>query len=45
MICLKYGESTEQTLQGTIEVNRDLLKNGADILRIHDVKEAVELIK
>ena len=45
MIRLKYGESTEQTLQGTIEVNRDLLKNGADILRIHDVKEAVELIK
>jgi dihydropteroate synthase len=45
MIRLKYGESTEQTLKGTIEVNRELLKNGADILRVHDVKEAVELIK
>ena len=45
MIRLKYGESAEQTLKGTIEVNRELLKNGADILRVHDVKEAVELIK
>lgn len=44
MIRLKYGESTEQTLQGTIEVNRQLLQNGADILRVHDVREAVELI-
>lgn len=45
MIRLKYGESAEQTLNGTIEVNRQLLQNGADILRVHDVKEAVELIK
>lgn len=44
MIKKKYGESSEQTLQGTIEVNRQLLQNGADILRVHDVKEAVELI-
>jgi dihydropteroate synthase len=45
MIRLKYGEAAEQTLKGTIEVNRKLLENGADILRVHDVKEAVELIK
>ena len=45
MIRLKYGESAEQTLKGTIEENRELLKNGADILRVHDVKEAVDLIK
>lgn len=45
MIRLKYGESAEQTLNGTIEVNRELLKNGADILRVHDVKEAVELMR
>ena len=45
MIRLKYGESAEQTLNGTIEVNRQLLQNGADILRVHDVKEAVELVK
>jgi dihydropteroate synthase len=40
MIKKKYGESTDQTLQGTIEVNRQLLRKGADILRVHDVKEA-----
>ncbi|MCF8463735.1 MAG: dihydropteroate synthase [Flavobacteriales bacterium] len=45
MIRLKYGETAEQTLLGTIEVNRQLLQNGADILRVHDVMEAVELIK
>ncbi len=45
MIKKKYGESPEQTLQGTIEVNRQLLQNGADILRVHDVKEAVKLIR
>lgn len=44
MIKKKYGESPEQTLKGTIEVNRQLLQNGADILRVHDVKEAVELL-
>lgn len=44
MIKKKYGESPEQSLKGTIEVNRQLLQNGADILRVHDVKEAVELI-
>lgn len=44
MIKKKYGESPEQTLTGTIEVNRQLLQNGADILRVHDVKEAVEII-
>jgi dihydropteroate synthase len=45
MIKKKFGENPEQTLQGTIEVNRHLLQNGADILRVHDVKEAVELVK
>jgi dihydropteroate synthase len=44
MIRLKYGASAEQTLQGTIEVNRQLLQNGADILRVHDVKDAVALL-
>lgn len=44
MIRLKYGESAEQTLKGTIEVNRQLLQNGADILRVHDVKEAAQLV-
>lgn len=44
MVRLKYGDTPEQTLKGTIEVNRQLLQNGADILRVHDVKEAVELM-
>ena len=43
MIKKKYGENPEQTLRGTTEVHRQLLQNGADILRVHDVKEAVEL--
>lgn len=45
MIRLKYGETPEETLKGTIEVNQQLLKKGADILRVHDVKEAVNLVK
>ncbi len=45
MIRMKYGESKEKTLSGSIEVNRQLLQNGADILRVHDVKEAVELVR
>jgi len=45
MIKKKYGESPEQTLRGTIEVNRLLLQRGAAILRVHDVKEAVELVR
>ncbi len=45
MIRLKYGDTAEQTLNGTIEVNRQLLQHGADILRVHDVKEAAELVK
>lgn len=45
MIRLKYGNTKAETLKGTIEVHRELLKNGANILRVHDVKEAVELIR
>lgn len=45
MIRLKYGDTPEQTLNGTIAVNRQLLQSGAHILRVHDVKEAVQLIE
>jgi dihydropteroate synthase len=45
MIKKKYGKSPERTLNGTIEVNHQLLQNGGNILRVHDVKEAVELVK
>ena len=32
-------------MQGTMLVNMLALQNGADILRVHDVKQAVETIK
>jgi dihydropteroate synthase len=35
----------EATLDGTIALNKIALKKGASILRVHDVKEAVELVK
>jgi dihydropteroate synthase len=35
----------ENALPGTIAVNTIALLNGADILRVHDVKEAVQTIK
>lgn len=45
MIYKKLGISPEESLDGTIELNRIALNNGAKILRVHDVKEAVELVK
>lgn len=44
MIRLRYGGSEAQTLKGTMEVNRLLIQNGADIIRVHDVKEAIEVV-
>jgi dihydropteroate synthase len=44
MIRLRYGDSEAQTLKGTMEVNRLLIQNGADIIRVHDVKEALEVV-
>ena len=39
-------ESTqEQALAGTIALNTIGLMKGADILRVHDVKEAVDCVK
>jgi len=35
----------ENALNGTSVVNTIALLNGADILRVHDVKEAAEAIK
>jgi dihydropteroate synthase len=35
----------EATLDGTIALNKIALKKGASILRVHDIKEAVDLIK
>lgn len=37
--------SPEEALNGTTTLNTIALLNGADILRVHDVKEAVEVVK
>ena len=39
------GITPEEALNGTSMVNTIALLNGAHILRVHDVKEAVELVK
>lgn len=39
------GTSAEEALNGTTVLNTIALMNGANILRVHDVKEAVECIK
>jgi dihydropteroate synthase len=39
------GVSAEEALNGTTVLNTIALQNGANILRVHDVKEAVEAIK
>lgn len=45
MIYKKLGITPEESLEGTIALNKIALEKGAKILRVHDVKEAVELIK
>lgn len=44
MIWKKIGANPEQALNGTTALNTIALLNGADILRVHDVKEAMECI-
>lgn len=44
MIYKKLGITPEESLNGTIALNAIALSKGAKILRVHDVKEAVELI-
>jgi dihydropteroate synthase len=39
------GISPEEALNGTTVLNTIALMNGANILRVHDVKEAKEAIK
>ena len=39
------GSTAEESLNGTTVLNTIGLLNGASILRVHDVKEAVETIK
>ena len=45
MIYKPLGISSEEVLNGTSALNMIALMNGAQILRVHDVKEAVEVIK
>jgi dihydropteroate synthase len=45
MICKALDVSPENALNGTTVANTMALLGGADILRVHDVKEAVEAIK
>lgn len=45
MIYKLFGSTTEESLNGTTALNTAALLSGADILRVHDVKEAVECVK
>ncbi|MAQ21698.1 MAG: dihydropteroate synthase [Flammeovirgaceae bacterium] len=39
----KYG--VDNSLKGTLDLNKIAIENGAEIIRVHDVKEHVSLIK
>ena len=45
MVNKVLGISAKDALNGTTVINTLALMNGADILRVHDVKEAVEAVK
>ena len=45
MINRVLGTKPETALNGTTAANTIALQNGADILRVHDVREALEAIK
>lgn len=45
MIWKTLGITAEEALNGTTALNAVALANGADILRVHDVKEAVQAIQ
>lgn len=45
MIYNELGITPQEALSGTIALNMAALLEGADILRVHDVKEAVETVK
>ena len=45
MICAELGIVSAEALNGTTALNMIALMQGADILRVHDVKEAVETVK
>ncbi len=45
MIYKTLENSSENALNGTTVLNTITLQKGASILRVHDVKEAVECVK
>lgn len=45
MIYKALGNTPEQALTGTIALNTIALLNGADILRVHDVEEAKQVVE
>jgi dihydropteroate synthase len=45
MIWKTLGITPEEALNGTTVLNTVILLAGADILRVHDVKEAVQAVK
>lgn len=45
MICTELGITSAEALNGTTALNMIALMQGADILRVHDVKEAVETVR
>jgi dihydropteroate synthase len=45
MIWKTLNISVDEALNGTTALNAIALFNGADILRVHDVKEAVQTVK
>lgn len=45
MICKPLGISPENALNGTTAVHMVALQQGARILRVHDVREAIEVIR
>jgi len=45
MIYKLLGTNPEQALNGTTTLNTIALLKGASILRVHDVREAVECVK
>jgi dihydropteroate synthase len=44
MVWKALGTSPEDALNGTTALNMVALQQGANILRVHDVKEAIEVI-
>lgn len=45
MVCRTLGISPQEALNGTTALHFEALRNGANILRVHDVKEANEVVK